>query len=83
MQKFEREIMDVLKVLRTQPHMEKADIIDAIEHYVEVNNLEPDFLAFSKDFESFAMEAALKRNLISKKFIPVKESNSNLNELDI
>lgn len=73
--------MDVLKVLKTQPYMENADIIDAIEHYVEVNKLEPDFLVFSEDFKSFAMQAAIKRSLIDKKFIPV--ANSNLNELDI
>lgn len=83
MQKFEREIMDVLKVLKTQPYMENADILDAIEHYVEVNKLEPDFLVFSADFEAFVMHAAIERNLIAKKYLPVKDENSNLNELDI
>nr|CAI3971097.1 hypothetical protein ORM20_00048 [Ochrobactrum phage ORM_20] len=84
MQRFENEILDVLKLLRARPSMEDADILDAIHHYVDVNKLEPDFLVFSEDFKAFAMEAAIKRNLIAKRHLPeAHSSNSNLNELDI
>ncbi|QIW88048.1 hypothetical protein Ab1vBOLIVR6_gp141 [Agrobacterium phage OLIVR6] len=36
MQKFEKDILDILKSFKTRSHMENCDVLDAIEEYVTV-----------------------------------------------
>ena len=81
MQKFEKDILDILKSFKTRSHMENCDVLDAIEEYVTVEKIDEDQLIFSDDFKNFIFEAACKKNLIDKKFIVKEEKNTNELEL--
>lgn len=82
MQKFERDIFDILTSYKSKDHMKGSDVIDAIEEYIEIKKIEIETLIFSEDFKAFIFEAAVKRNAIDKKYLANRETKT-LNELEI